>query len=70
MKPCEVDAKRAHELLTMLEEDGTCTLTSADGELVMANVTSEIVLRALRLHEGNYDTSAMKMSQKERLTTF
>ena len=32
MKPYEVDAKRAHELITTLEEDGTCTLTGADGE--------------------------------------
>ena len=70
MKPCEVDAKRAHELITTLEEDGTCTLTSADGELVMANITSDTVVRALKLQEGNYDTSAMKLSQKERLTTF
>ena len=35
MKPCEVDARRVHELITTLEENGTCTLTNKDGEQVM-----------------------------------
>ena len=27
MPPCEVDAKRCHKLLTMLQEDGMCMLS-------------------------------------------
>ena len=34
------------------------------------NISSETVVRALRLQEGNYDTSAMKLSSKEKLTAF
>ena len=49
LRPCEVDARRVHEILTTLEEDGTCRLTDDQGEHVLVNISSETVVRALRL---------------------
>ena len=43
MKPCEVDALKAHELMTTLQEDGTYQLTHKDGEVVEFNISKDIV---------------------------
>ena len=32
MPACDMDAKRCHELLTMLQEDGACMLSDFEGE--------------------------------------
>ena len=65
-----MDARRLHKLLTTLEEDGSCRLTDEHGEQVLVNISNETVVRALHIQEGNYDTSAMKLSLKEKLTVF
>ena len=31
LKPVEIDARRCHEFLTFLQEDGTCQVTDKDG---------------------------------------
>lgn len=62
MKPSDVDVKWVHELINTLKEDGNCTLTDYDRQQVIVNIRSEMVVKALRLEEGNYDTSAMKLS--------
>lgn len=69
-KPCQVDAQRAHELLSTLQEDGTCTLTDKDGEKVQVNITSDLIVRAFKLNEGGYDTSSLKLTLKDRAATF
>ena len=53
MKPCEVDARRVHKLITTLEEDGNCTLTGADGEQLLVNIINKTVVKARKLQEGN-----------------
>ena len=49
MPPCDMDAKRCHKLLTLLQEDGTCMLSDFEGEPIELNLTQDIVVEALRL---------------------
>ena len=70
MPPCDVDAKRCHELLTTLQEDGTCMLSDLEGEPMELNLTPDIVTRALKIQEGNHNISSMKMNPGDRLIAF
>ena len=70
MLPCEVDAKRCHELLMTLQEDGTCMLSDLEGEPIELNLTPNIVTRALKIQEGNHNISSMKLNPGDRLIAF
>ena len=70
MSPCDVDAKRCHELLTMLQEDGTCMFCDWEGELMELNLMPYIVTRALKIQEGNHTISIMKMNTRDQLIAF
>ena len=49
MPPCDVDVKRCHKLLMMLQEDGTCMLSDLEGEPMELNLMQDIVTRALKI---------------------
>ena len=70
MPPCDVDAKRCHELLTTLQEDGTCMLSDWEGEPMELNLMPDIVTRALKIQEGNHTISSMKMNIGDWLIAF
>ena len=70
MLSCEVDAKRCHKLLMTLQEDGTCMLSDLEGEPMELNLTPHTVTRALKIQEGNYNISSMKMNIGDRLIAF
>ena len=70
MPPYEVGAKRCHELLTMLQEDGTCMLSDLEGEPMELNLTPNIVMRALKIQEGNHNISNMKLNPGDPLIAF
>ena len=70
MPPCEMDAKRCHELLTMLQEDGTCMLSDLEGEPIELNLMPNIVTRALKIQEGNHNISNMKLVTGDQLLAF
>ena len=62
MPPCDVDAKRCHELLPTLQEDGTCMLSAFEEEPIELNLTQNIVVKALKLQEGNHIIKNMKLA--------
>ena len=70
MPPCDVDARRCHQLLTILREDGTCMLRDFEGEIIELNLTHHIAIKALRLQEGNHVISSMKLTLGDRLLAF
>ena len=70
MPPCEVDAKQCHKLLTMLQEDGTCMFSDLEGEPMELNLMPNIVVKALRLQEGNHIVNSMKLNPRDRLLAF
>ena len=49
MPPCDIDARRCHELLMMLQEDGACILSDLEGESIELNLIQGKVFKALRL---------------------
>ena len=57
LKPVEIDARRCHEFLTSLQEDGTCQIIDRDGGKVEFLVDSDMVTRALRLIQGEHNVS-------------
>ncbi|MCO5596512.1 hypothetical protein L7F22_050575 [Adiantum nelumboides] len=69
-KPCQVDALRVHQLITTLQEDGTCKMTNKEDQKVELHLSLEIITRALLLKEGNFMISAMKLSTEERSVAF
>ena len=70
MPPCVVDARRCHELLTMLQEDGACMLSDLEGEPMKLNLTQDIMVKALRLREGNHVINSMKLTSRDRMVAF
>ncbi len=70
MKPCQVDALRAHELLTTIQDNGTCRLTDKDGEEVECQVSEITVINALKLQEGNNSFSGMKVDGHDKKNLF
>ena len=70
MPPCDMDAKRCHELLTTLQEDGACMLSNFEGEPIEVNLTQDIVVKSLRLQEGNHVISSMKLTLGDRMLAF
>ena len=56
--------------MTPLQEHGTYQLTHLDGEIVEAQISRDIVTRALMIQEGNHSFNRMKLTSQERRTTF
>ena len=50
----------------MLQDDGMCMLSDLEGELI----TPDIVVKALRLQEGNQIICNMKLNPRDRLLSF
>ncbi|MCO5581474.1 hypothetical protein L7F22_035359 [Adiantum nelumboides] len=69
-EPCQVDALRVHQLVTTLQEDGTCKMTNQEGHEVELQLSSKIVTDALQLKEGSLMISNMKLSTEERSVAF
>ena len=59
-----------HELMTTLQEDGTCHLTHKDGEVIELNLSKDIVTKALRLKEENNPLNFRKLLATNRHLTF
>ena len=70
MPPCNIDARRCYELLTTLQEDVACMLSGLEGEPMELNLTLDIVTRALKIQEGNYNISNMKLTTRDWLLAF
>ena len=67
LTPCQVDPRRCVELLSSLQEDGTCQLTDNQGKKLQVLITPETVTQALKLTEGNHMISNMKLTNEGRL---
>ena len=67
---CDVDARIYHELLTTLQEDGNFMLSDLEGEAIDLNLAHNIVVKALKLQEGNHVISSMKLASSDRLLAF
>ena len=48
-KPVEIDAKRVHQFLTTIAEDGTCRVNGMDGQMTELRIDGQMVSQALRL---------------------
>ena len=65
-----MDGLKIHELMTSLQEDGTCQLTHLDGEKVKLHISKDIVIKALLIQEGNHMFNGMKLTPQERKVAF
>ena len=65
-----MDALRAHELMTTLQENGICKLTAKDGSKLECHINSLTVVQALRLQEGNNPFSWMKVGAANKKALF
>ena len=70
MLTCDVDVRRCHELLTTLQEDGTCMLSNLEGESIESSLTQDIIVKALSLQEGNHVIGNMRLTLGDRLLDF
>ena len=70
LKLVEIDARRVHEFLTSLQNNGTCRIANKDGELIKLMVDSDMVATTLRLIQGEHNVSGLKLSLEEKKSVF
>ena len=52
MRPCGVDVKRCHQLLTSLDIQGKARIEDAKGELIEVQINEDLIAEALKLPKG------------------
>lgn len=52
MRPCGVDVKRCHQLLTSLDIQGKARIEDATGELIEVQINEDLIAEALKLTKG------------------
>ena len=52
MRPCGVDVKRCHQLLTSLDIQGKARIEDATGELIEVQINEDLIAEALKLPKG------------------
>ena len=70
LPPCDIDARRCHELLTMLCKYGTCMLGVQEGKCIEFTIKQDIIVKAVRLQKGNHVLSSMKLNSSDMLLAF
>ena len=69
-KPVEIDAKRVHQFLTSIAEDGTCRVSGMDGQMTELRIDGQMVSHAFRFLQGDHKVSTMKLSIEEKRLVF
>ena len=67
---CDVLASTSSLFAALDPTDGTCILSDQEGEPIELNLAQDIVVKALRLQEGNHVMSNMKLTLGDRMLAF
>ena len=52
MRPCGVDVKRCHQLLSSLDIQGKARIENATGEVIEVQINEDLIVEALKLPKG------------------